>query len=90
MIELSPIRVQLKLQSPDGKYCRTDCANTKVPVQDHPVWLAKVDYKRAQEMGNPELDAEHNNDPITRPPHRKVRPVQTAAFRCALKNEHRA
>ena len=27
--DLSPIRVQLKLQSPDGKYYRTGCANTK-------------------------------------------------------------
>ena len=29
-------------------------------VQDRPVWLAKVDYKQAQEIGNPELDLEHN------------------------------
>jgi hypothetical protein len=28
-IQLSPIWVQLKLESPDGKYYATDCANTE-------------------------------------------------------------
>ena len=58
--------VQLKMQSSDGKYYATDCANTKNMfriVQSIPSkkaepfkrWLAKVGYERIQEIENPEL-----------------------------------
>jgi|GEM_PF-6429935 hypothetical protein len=33
----------------------TDCANIRIPVQDHPVYLVKVDYERAQEIENSEF-----------------------------------
>tara|TARA_Y100000310_G_C20689203_1_gene821109 strand:- start:972 stop:1799 length:828 start_codon:yes stop_codon:yes gene_type:complete len=65
-IELSPIWVQLKLQSKDGKSYSTDCANTKAIfriIQSIPSkkaepfkkWLAKVGYERVQEIENPEI-----------------------------------
>jgi len=65
-VELYTFCVQLKLQSADGKYYETDCANTKnmfriiqsVPspkAEPFKLWLAKVGYERVQEMGNPEL-----------------------------------
>ena len=58
--------VQLKLQSTDGKFYFTDCANTESLlriVQSIPSkkaepfkrWLAKVGYERVQEIENPEL-----------------------------------
>jgi len=57
---------QLKLQSSDGKYYETDCANTESMfriIQSIPSpkaepfkrWLAKVGYERIQEIENPEL-----------------------------------
>ncbi len=57
---------QLKLQSSDGKYYETDCANTETLfriIQSIPSpkaepfkrWLAKVGYERVQEIENPEL-----------------------------------
>ena len=65
-LELYPIWVQLKLQSPDGKYYRVDCANTEALfriIQSIPSkkaepfkrWLAKVGYERVQEIEDPEL-----------------------------------
>jgi len=65
-LELSPIWVQLKLPSSDGKYYDTDCANTEsmfriiqsVPskkAEPFKQWLAKVGYERVQEIENPEL-----------------------------------
>src|SRR3989344_4821358 len=63
---LSPIWVQLKLPSVDGKNYGTDCANTKAMfriIQSIPspkaepfkLWLAQVGYERIQEIENPEL-----------------------------------
>ncbi|HLC63389.1 MAG TPA: BRO family protein [Candidatus Nanoarchaeia archaeon] len=65
-LELSPIWVQLKLPSVDGKNYGTDCANTKAMfriIQSIPspkaepfkLWLAQVGYERIQEIENPEL-----------------------------------
>src|SRR3989338_5884301 len=65
-LELSPIWVQLKLPSSDGKSYETDCATTEALfriVQSIPskkaepfkLWLAKVGYERIQEIENPEL-----------------------------------
>ena len=65
-LELSPIWVQLKLTSADGKKYGTDCANTESMfriIQSIPSkkaepfkrWLAKVGYERVQEIENPEL-----------------------------------
>ncbi|MEA2036475.1 MAG: Bro-N domain-containing protein [Nanoarchaeota archaeon] len=65
-IELSPIWVQLKLRSADGKLYATDCANTEsmfriiqsIPskkAEPFKQWLAKVGYERVQEIENPEL-----------------------------------
>ena len=64
--QLSPIWVQLKLESADGKKYQTDCANTEGMfriVQSIPSpkaeplkrWLAKVGYERIQEIEDPEL-----------------------------------
>jgi prophage antirepressor-like protein len=64
--ELSEKIGQLKLQSTDGKYYETDCANTETMfriIQSIPSpkaepfkrWLAKVGYERVQEIENPEL-----------------------------------
>jgi len=64
--QLSPIWVQLKLESLDGKKYETDCANTEnifriiqsIPSpKAEPLkrWLAKVGYERIQEIENPEL-----------------------------------
>lgn len=66
--QLSPIWVQLKLMSNDGKYYETDCADTEGMfriIQSIPSpkaeplkrWLAKVGYERIQEIENPELAA---------------------------------
>ncbi|MBU2037126.1 Bro-N domain-containing protein [Patescibacteria group bacterium] len=65
-IQLSTICRQLKLQSSDGKFYETDCANTEGMfriVQSIPSpkaeplkrWLAKVGYERIQEIEDPEL-----------------------------------
>ena len=67
--QLSPIWVQLKLESTDGKYYETDCANTKsmfriiqsIPspkAEPFKQWLAQVGYERVQEIENPELAQE--------------------------------
>lgn len=64
--ELSEKIGQLKLQSADGKYYDTDCANTETMfriIQSIPSpkaepfkrWLAKVGYERVQEIEDPEL-----------------------------------
>src|SRR3990167_3330129 len=64
--ELSEKIGQLKLQSTDGKYYETDCANTETMfriIQSIPSpkaepfkrWLAKVGYERIQEIEDPEL-----------------------------------
>jgi DNA-damage-inducible protein D len=68
-LQLSPIWVQLKLESSDGKSYATDCANTKAMfriIQSIPSpkaepfkqWLAQVGYDRVQEIENPELAQE--------------------------------
>jgi len=65
-LQLSPIWVQLKLESPDGKKYATDCASTKsifriiqsIPskkAEPFKLWLAQVGYDRVQEIDNPEL-----------------------------------
>lgn len=65
-MQLSPIWVQLKLPSADGKLYETDCADTEgmfriiqsVPSpKAEPLkrWLAKVGFERVQEIENPEL-----------------------------------
>ncbi len=65
-LQLSPIWIQLKLASADGKYYTTDCANTKnmfriiqsIPspkAEPFKQWLAQVGYERIQEIENPEL-----------------------------------
>jgi len=57
---------QLKLHAADGKYYKTDCANTKsvfriiqtIPskkAEPFKQWLAKVGYERVEEIQNPEL-----------------------------------
>jgi DNA-damage-inducible protein D len=65
-LELSPIWIQLKLKSSDGKKYLTDCANTEsmfriiqsIPskkAEPFKSWLAKVGYERVEEIENPEL-----------------------------------
>ena len=65
-IELPTFCRQLKLPSADGKYYKTDCANTEnmfriiqsIPskkAEPFKRWLAKVGYERIQEIENPEL-----------------------------------
>lgn len=64
--ELSTKCRQLKLQSADGKYYETDCADTETLfriIQSIPspkaepfkLWLAKVGYERVREIEDPEL-----------------------------------
>ncbi|MBI4690174.1 MAG: Bro-N domain-containing protein [Nitrospirae bacterium] len=64
--ELSDFFGQLKMQSADGKFYETDCANTETMfrlIQSIPSpkaepfkrWLAKVGYERVQEIEDPEL-----------------------------------
>lgn len=59
----------LKLEAPDGKMRKTDCANTQgmfriiqsIPspnAEPFKQWLAKVGYERVQEIENPELAQE--------------------------------
>jgi len=68
-IQLSPIWVQLKLQSADGKKYATDCVNTKnafrliqsIPskkAEPFKLWLAQVGKERLDEIENPELAQE--------------------------------
>jgi hypothetical protein len=68
-LQLSPIWIQLKLLSADGKKYATDCANTKAVfriIQSIPSkkaepfkrWLAQVGYDRVREIENPELAQE--------------------------------
>ena len=65
-LQSSPIWVQLKLESSDGKNYATDCADTKsmfriiqsIPsakAEPFKLWLAQVGYERVQEIENPEL-----------------------------------
>ena len=65
-LELSPIWVQLKLASSDGKKYATDCANTEnmfriiqsIPskkAEPFKQWLAKVGYERIEETEDPEI-----------------------------------
>lgn len=65
-LQLSPIWVQLKLKSADGKEYGTDCAATEAMfriIQSIPSpkaepfkrWLAEVGYDRVREIENPEL-----------------------------------
>jgi DNA-damage-inducible protein D len=65
-IQLSTICRQLKLESSDGKFYDTDCANTEgifrivqsIPspkAEPFKRWLAKVGYERVQEIEDPEL-----------------------------------
>ena len=67
-LQLSPIWVQLKLESSDGKKYETDCANTEgifriiqsIPspkAEPFKRWLARVGYERMQEIEDPELAA---------------------------------
>lgn len=64
-VELSTICRQLKLQSSDGKFYETDCANTEgifriiqsIPspkAEPFKLWLARVGYERIQETVDPE------------------------------------
>ncbi len=68
-LQLSPIWVQLKLPSKDGKIYKTDCVNTKgafrliqsIPskkAEPFKLWLAKVGQERLDEIENPELAQE--------------------------------
>ncbi len=68
-LQLSPIWVQLKLPSKDGKYYETDCANKQglfriiqsIPsrkAEPFKLWLAKVGSERIDEIENPELAQE--------------------------------
>ncbi len=65
-LELSPIWVQLKLPSSDGKSYETDCVNTKnafrliqsIPskkAEPFKMWLAQLAKERIEEIENPEL-----------------------------------
>jgi DNA-damage-inducible protein D len=65
-IQLSTICRQLKMESSDGKFYETDCANTEgifriiqsIPskkAEPFKRWLAKVGYERIQEIEDPEL-----------------------------------
>ena len=65
-LELSPIWVQLKILSTDGKSYDTDCADKRsmfriiqsIPskkAEPFKQWLAQVGYDRVQEIENPEL-----------------------------------
>jgi len=67
--ELSDKIGQLKLEAPDGKMRKTDCANTEtmfrilqsipsLKAEPFKRWFAKVAYERVQEIENPELTAE--------------------------------
>ena len=68
-LQLSPIWLQLKLESADGKKYATDCVNTKnalrliqsIPskkAEPFKLWLAQVGKERLDEIENPELAQE--------------------------------
>ena len=68
-IQLSPIWLQLKLESSDGKKYNTDCVNLKnafrliqsIPskkAEPFKMWLAQVGKDRIDEIENPELAQE--------------------------------
>ncbi len=68
-LQLSPIWVQLKLESKDGKKYKTDCANThgifriiqSIPskrAEPFKLWLAQVGKERIDEIENPALAQE--------------------------------
>lgn len=68
-LQLSPIWIQLKMQSSDGKFYNTDAANIKALlriIQSIPSpkaepfkqWLSQVGYERILEIENPELAQE--------------------------------
>lgn len=68
-IQLSPIWLQLKIESIDGKKYATDCVNTKnafrliqsIPskkAEPFKMWLAQVGKERLDEIENPELAQE--------------------------------
>lgn len=72
-LQLSPIWVQLKMQSADGKFYNTDAANVKALlriIQSIPSpkaepfkqWLSQVGYERILEIENPELAQERMKD----------------------------
>ena len=65
-LQLSPIWIQLKMKSSDGKMYLTDCANKEglfriiqsIPskrAEPFKIWLAKVGSERIDEIENPEL-----------------------------------
>lgn len=67
--EPSTVCRQFKMEAPDGKQRKTDCANTEgilriiqsIPspkAEPFKHWLAKVGYERVQEIENPELAQE--------------------------------
>lgn len=67
--EPSTVCRQFKIEAPDGKQRKTDCANTEgilriiqsIPspkAEPFKRWLAKVGYERVQEIENPELAQE--------------------------------
>ena len=67
--EPSTVCRQFKMEAPDGKKRKTDCANTEgilriiqsIPspkAEPFKRWLAKVGYERVQEIENPELAQE--------------------------------
>ena len=71
--ELSEKIGQLKMQSADGKFYDTDCANTETMfriIQSIPSpkaepfkrWLAKVGYERVQEIEDPELGTKRTRE----------------------------
>lgn len=68
-IQLSPIWLQLKLESSDGKKYNTDCVNIKnafrliqsIPskkAEPFKMWLAQLGKERIDEVENPELAQE--------------------------------
>ncbi|MCF0242081.1 MAG: Bro-N domain-containing protein [Treponema sp.] len=72
-IELSTICRQLKMQSSDGKFYNTDCADVRsllriiqsIPspkAEPFKQWLAKVGYERILEIENPELAQDRMKD----------------------------
>jgi prophage antirepressor-like protein len=72
-VELSALCVQLKMQSPDGKFYATDAVTTKnafriiqsIPspkAEPFKQWLAQVGYERVQEIENPELATQRTRE----------------------------
>jgi len=78
--QLSTICRQLKMESSDGKFYETDCANTEgifriiqsIPskkAEPFKRWLAKVGYERVQEIEDP------NSPPKERAPYTNSRDI---------------